>query len=110
MINHMRTPGVMPSMTPVSGIKAWGGGDPGKGVGGGSVAGGLRVGFGVGGGLSSGGGAVKVAVGVLVAVGVIGVGVGVSVGNGVAVGIASWRTTRPTFSEPGSPLAVKLTL
>lgn len=87
-----------PSPVPVCGIKACGGGEPGNGVGGGSVGSGVFFGFlvGSGEGLSTGGG-------------VVAVGVGVSVGKGVAVGTDSRPTTRPTLSEPGAPLAVKVT-
>ena len=96
---------VWPNSNPVCGINACGGGEPGNGVGGGNVAGGVRFGFVVGVAVSTGSGVT----GVLVAVGVIPDGIGVFVGVEVAVGTASWRTMRPTFSEPGLPFAVKVT-
>ena len=83
-------PDACPSSKPVCGISAWGGGEPGNGVGGGKVAGGVRLGLEVGVAVSTGSG-VKIVgsgvSGVLVAVGVIPEGTGVLVG--VAVGTAS---------------------
>ena len=96
--------------------------DPGNGVGGGNVAGGVRLtSVPVGVGLSRGGGVVTVVVGISVgggsvsvggggSVGVMVVGIGVSVGwGGVAVGRAFVFTFSPTFIDPGSPFAVKIT-
>ena len=82
------------------------------------MAGGVRFGFDVGVGVvfSTGGGVLSVAVGVtgvavggLVAVGGTSVGTGIFVGNDVAAGTEFWRTFKPALSDPGAPLAVKVT-
>ena len=66
------------------------------------------MGFVVGVAVSTGSGVRIVGSGVTgVAVGVIPDGMAVFVG--VGVGTASWRTLRPTFSEPGLPFAVNFT-
>ena len=73
-----------PNSKPVCGIKAWGGGEPGYGVGGGNVAGGVRLGLVVGVAVSTGSGVRIVGSGVTgVAVGVIPDGMAVFVGVGV---------------------------
>ena len=73
-----------PNSKPVCGISACGGCEPGKGVGGGSVAGGVRFGLVVGVAVSSGSGVISVGSGVTgVSVGVTSDGTGVFVGVGV---------------------------